>query len=172
MDILGIGFSELMFIMIIAMMIFGPRRLPELAAKAGKFIADLRNMSQGLMAEWQREIAVAARLEEIEKVRQELKDIQQELKQIPKDVSAETAAAKAVVDEVTIAPPRPQPKTAKPASSTAPEVAAPEPQEAVEPLPAEDNAGEPSMPAPPQPVEVRPESRNENGALPKEVVNE
>ena len=98
MDILGIGFSELMFIMIIAMMIFGPRRLPELAGKAGKFIADLRNMSQGLMAEWQREITVAARLEEIEKARQELKEIEQELKQIPKDVSAETKAAKAAVD--------------------------------------------------------------------------
>ena len=52
MDILGIGFSELMFIMIIAMMVFGPRRLPELAAKAGKFIADMRSMSQGLMAAW------------------------------------------------------------------------------------------------------------------------
>ena len=108
MDILGIGFSELMFIMIIAMMIFGPRRLPELAGKAGKFIADLRNMSQGLMAEWQREITVAARLEEIEKARQELKEIEQELKQIPKDVSAETKAAKAAVEEATIAPPRPK----------------------------------------------------------------
>jgi Sec-independent protein translocase protein TatA len=37
-DILGIGFAELIFIMIIAMMVFGPRRLPEIAAKAGKIV--------------------------------------------------------------------------------------------------------------------------------------
>ena len=177
MDILGIGFSELMFIMIIAMMVFGPRRLPELAAKAGKFIADMRSMSQGLMAEWQREIAVAARLEELEKARQEIKEIQQELKQIPKDISAETTAAKAVVEEISIAPPRPnprlpQPKATEPAPKTVPEALTSEPQEGAEPAAAEDAAGEPSPPAPPQPVEVRPESRSENGTLPKEVVNE
>jgi sec-independent protein translocase protein TatB len=179
MDILGIGFSELMFIMIIAMMVFGPRRLPELAAKAGKFIADMRSMSQGLMAEWQREIAVAARLEEIEKARQEIKQIQQELKQIPKDISAETTAAKAVVEELSIAPPLPnttlpQPKAAEPAPKTIPEAPAAEPQEGAEPAVAEteDAAGEPSASTPPQPVEVRPESRSENGTLPKEVVNE
>ena len=173
MDILGIGFSELMFIMIIAMMIFGPRRLPELAGKAGKFIADLRNMSQGLMAEWQREITVAARLEEIEKARQELKEIEQKLKQIPKDVSAETKAAKAAVEEATIAPPRPkttppQAKVAEPAPEPVPETPAPGSQEAAE-SPA---TGEPSGPVTPQPVEVRPETRSENGTLPKEVVNE
>jgi sec-independent protein translocase protein TatB len=178
MDILGIGFSELVFIMIIAMMIFGPRRLPELAAKAGKFIADLRGMSQGLMAEWQREITVAARLEEIEKARQELKEIEQELKQIPKDVTAETTAAKAVVEEVTIAPPRPkstvpQTKAAEPAPKPlVPEAPAPEPQEVAEPSATGDVAGESSVPVPSQPVEIRPESRSENGTLPKEVVNE
>ena len=52
MDILGIGFAELVFILIIAMMVFGPRRLPEVAAKAGRIVAELRQMSQGLMTEW------------------------------------------------------------------------------------------------------------------------
>jgi sec-independent protein translocase protein TatB len=181
MDILGIGFSELMVIMFIALLVFGPRRLPELAAKAGKFVADMRSMSQGLMAEWQREITVAARLEEIEKARQEIKEIQQELKQIPKDISAETTAAKAVVEEMSIAPPRPkttlpQPKAAEPAPKTDPEAPAssPEPQQAVEPAVTDEIAeeSEPSPPVPPQPVEVQPESRSENGASPKEVVNE
>jgi sec-independent protein translocase protein TatB len=165
MDILGIGFPELIFIMIIAMMIFGPRRLPEMAAKAGKFVADLRNMSQGLMAEWQREITVAARLEEIEKARQELKEIEQELKQIPKDVTKETAAAKAALEEKTIAPPRPaSPPASSPSSSPQPEVAEtvqptaeqppdPEPVEEADVLPA------------PQSVENRPEMRNENGTV-------
>ncbi|HXV41794.1 MAG TPA: twin-arginine translocase TatA/TatE family subunit, partial [Anaerolineae bacterium] len=71
MDILGIGFPELLFIFFIALMVFGPRRLPEIAGKAGRIVRDLRNMSQGFLAEWQREITVAARLDELEEVRKE-----------------------------------------------------------------------------------------------------
>lgn len=90
MDILGVGFPELVFIFIIAMMVFGPRRLPEIAAKAGKTIRDLRNMSQGLMTEWQREITVAARLEELEEARQGLEEAKRELQQAQKTIAAET----------------------------------------------------------------------------------
>ena len=91
MDILGIGFPELILIFIIAMMIFGPRRLPEMALKIGKYVRDLRNMSQGLMTEWQREIIVAARLEELEKTRQEFSQIKNEIQEARQDVAAETA---------------------------------------------------------------------------------
>ncbi len=81
MDILGIGFWELLFIFFIALMVFGPRRLPEIAGKAGRIVRDLRNMSQGFLAEWQREITVATRLEELEQVRQELEETKQSLRQ-------------------------------------------------------------------------------------------
>lgn len=82
MDILGIGFPELVVIFIIALMVFGPRRLPELAGKAGKFVRDLRNMSQGLLTEWQREITVAARVEELEEARRELEQTKKELREL------------------------------------------------------------------------------------------
>ena len=97
MDILGIGFPEIVFILLIAMMVFGPRRLPEIAGKAGKIVRDLRNMSNGLLAEWQREITVAARLEELEKVKQEF-DL----------AKAEITAVKTSVTDITktIAPPK------------------------------------------------------------------
>ena len=91
MDILGIGFPELILIFIIALMVFGPRRLPEIAAKVGKTVADLRNMSSGLLTEWQREIAVATRVEELEKTRQELDQIKQDLKQAQGEISAEAS---------------------------------------------------------------------------------
>jgi Tat protein translocase TatB subunit len=97
MDILGVGFSELIFILIIAMMIFGPRRLPEIAAKAGKIVRDLRNMSQGLLTEWQREITVAGRLDELEKARQELRKTQQEFRQAKKTVALETSEAQKTI---------------------------------------------------------------------------
>lgn len=91
MDILGIGFPELILIFIIALMVFGPRRLPEIAAKVGKTVADLRNMSSGLLTEWQREIAVATRVEELEKTRQELGQIKQDLKQAQGEIAAEAS---------------------------------------------------------------------------------
>jgi Tat protein translocase TatB subunit len=90
MDILGIGFWELVIIFIVAMMVFGPRRLPEYAAKAGKFIRDLRNMSQGLMTEWQREIMVATRLDELQEIRKELDLTRQELNQTQQQISQQT----------------------------------------------------------------------------------
>lgn len=92
MDILGIGFPELVLIFIISMMVFGPRRLPELAAKAGKFVGDLRNMSRGLMTEWQREIAVASRLDELKKTQAELNQIKQEVKATRQEIAEQTSA--------------------------------------------------------------------------------
>ncbi len=94
MDIFGIGFSELLFIFLIALMIFGPRRLPQMAAKAGKFIRDLRSMSQGFMTEWQREIAAAAQLEELQEARKELELTRQELQQARVNVASEVGGAK------------------------------------------------------------------------------
>ena len=103
MDILGIGFAEIVFILIIAMMVFGPRRLPEIAAKAGKTVRDLRNMSNGLLAEWQREITVAARLEELEKAKQDFNQMKEEFT----GAKQEIADAKTSVTDVakTISPP-------------------------------------------------------------------
>jgi sec-independent protein translocase protein TatB len=97
MDILGIGFPELLLILIIAMMVFGPRRLPEMAAKAGKIVRDMRGMSQGLLLEWQREINVATRLDELSDLRQELELAKQELSDTTRDVGQQAAEQ---VDEV------------------------------------------------------------------------
>lgn len=99
MDILGIGFPELLLILIIAMMIFGPRRLPEIAAKLGKFVSDLRNMSSGLMTEWQREIAVATRMDELEKTRQEFNDIKEEIQQTRKNLAGEASSSIKELDQ-------------------------------------------------------------------------
>ena len=104
MDILGIGFAEIVFILLIAMMVFGPRRLPEIAAKAGKMVRDLRNMSNGLLAEWQREITVAARLEELEKAKQEFSQMKQDFT----GIKEELIDVKTSVTDVTktISPPK------------------------------------------------------------------
>lgn len=57
MDFLGIGPLELIVVLIIALIVVGPERLPQLAQSVGKTLRDLRAMSQGLAAEWQREMS-------------------------------------------------------------------------------------------------------------------
>lgn len=47
----GIGFTELVIIVVIALIVLGPERLPELARQAGTLARDLRRMYANLRAE-------------------------------------------------------------------------------------------------------------------------
>jgi len=44
----GISFSEIILILIIALIIFGPEQLPVIARKTGKVVASIRNLTQNL----------------------------------------------------------------------------------------------------------------------------
>jgi sec-independent protein translocase protein TatB len=51
------GFStEIVFILILALILFGPRRLPEIARQMGKFMAEFRKASSDFQAQIQDEI--------------------------------------------------------------------------------------------------------------------
>jgi len=45
---LGIGMQELIIIMVIALIVFGPKRLPELARSLGRAFAEFRRASEDL----------------------------------------------------------------------------------------------------------------------------
>lgn len=47
----GIGFTELVLILVIALIVVGPERLPELGRQLGKVVRDLRRMYGNLRAE-------------------------------------------------------------------------------------------------------------------------
>ena len=59
MNFLGIGPMELLLILIIALIIFGPGRLPEIGAALGKSIREFRQMSQDLTTELGKELQAA-----------------------------------------------------------------------------------------------------------------
>lgn len=53
---LGAGPSELILILAIALIIFGPKRLPEIARSIGKTIGEFKKASQGLQNAVQKDI--------------------------------------------------------------------------------------------------------------------
>ncbi len=52
----SIGMSELILIGIVALIIFGPRKLPQMARKAGKTMNDLRKVTNEFKDTWRKEV--------------------------------------------------------------------------------------------------------------------
>ncbi len=50
--------TELLFILVIALIFFGPRRLPQLARSIGKGMAEFRKASEDFKRTWEREVAM------------------------------------------------------------------------------------------------------------------
>ena len=71
----NIGFPELLVIMIIALLIFGPKKLPEVGRSIGKALREFRKTSDEIKEKIEEEIQAA-----------EFKDIKEELnKEVEKD---------------------------------------------------------------------------------------
>ncbi|NNE65021.1 MAG: twin-arginine translocase TatA/TatE family subunit [Pyrinomonadaceae bacterium] len=51
----SLGTWELMLIGMVALMVFGPRKIPELARKAGKIMHEFRKVSNDFRSTWERE---------------------------------------------------------------------------------------------------------------------
>ena len=67
----SIGTTELLLIGIVALIFLGPRRLPEIARKAGKIMAEFRGTANDFKETWEKEVnfeeeAKALRLDEPE----------------------------------------------------------------------------------------------------------
>jgi len=53
-----LGSTELLFILVIALIFFGPRKLPQLARSMGKGLAEFRKASDDFKRTWEREVAL------------------------------------------------------------------------------------------------------------------
>ncbi len=54
----GLGTGELVLILIVAILVFGPKRLPEMARNMGKFMADVRKTTGDLKKNFEEELGV------------------------------------------------------------------------------------------------------------------
>jgi len=69
-----LGMQELIVIFVVALLVFGPQKLPELARSLGRGMAELRKSLQGVKEQ------IDSEIEEIEKpVKEELKDITKDI---------------------------------------------------------------------------------------------
>ena len=63
----SLGSTELIFILAVALIFFGPRKLPQLARSLGKSMAEFRKASEDFKRTWEREVALeSSRLESTE----------------------------------------------------------------------------------------------------------
>lgn len=53
-----LGTTELLFILVIALIFFGPRKLPQLARSMGKGLSEFRKASDDFKRTWEREVAL------------------------------------------------------------------------------------------------------------------
>lgn len=72
---LGVGFTEVLLIALVALMVLGPRRLPELARTTGALVGRARSAWQSLRQEIDAELDAEHNrriLEEVEKLKGEI----------------------------------------------------------------------------------------------------
>jgi sec-independent protein translocase protein TatA len=89
----SLGWQEIIVIFMIALIVFGPRKLPELGKTIGKGLAEFKKASNELKQTWEDEVRLDKEKEEMSKI---LKETSVQASEILKDESssAETSAEK------------------------------------------------------------------------------
>ena len=54
----SLGMPEVLIILVIALIVFGPRKLPELGKSLGKSLAQFRRASEDFKRQWEDEVAI------------------------------------------------------------------------------------------------------------------
>lgn len=94
----GIGYQEMFIVLVVALVIFGPSRLPELAGQVGRWVRDFRRMSSDLTGEFEKTFA---EVDEVKKsFKREIQGIQDEVEGIGKSARGDLkkSGTKAIAD--------------------------------------------------------------------------
>jgi sec-independent protein translocase protein TatB len=99
MDFFGLSPLNIVLVLGVMLIVFGPERLPEMAAKAGKLVRDLRSYASDVTSEFSGEFAEIQ--QQFSGVRDDMRSIGQDLQQHTADVGASISEAAAGVDTPT-----------------------------------------------------------------------
>ena len=110
MNFFGMGPMEIMVILVVALIIFGPGKLPEIASQAGKTVRDFRRATRELTSEFQESI------DDVQSTMGEMKatvtDLQRETEAIAQSIPASldmSEKPKSASTRSVAAPPAPVP---------------------------------------------------------------
>lgn len=124
----SLGWSEILIILTIALIIFGPRKLPQLGKSLGESLAQFRRASEDFKRTWEREV-------EVEQYKLETSSLTQSANEqiAATDATAESAAAEETATAYSENPYEESPATVEQATATdertKPEVALSEPRQ-------------------------------------------
>jgi sec-independent protein translocase protein TatB len=121
MDFLGIGLPELIVILIVAVIVVGPKRLPEVAVQIARAIRQLRGYATDVTAQMRSELDELTR--DYEQVRKEVQDLRQvatkSLDSVSRDVNRTVRDVTAVIESS--AEPEPKKRPSPPVKEPTPE---------------------------------------------------
>ena len=81
----NLGMQEIIVIFILALIVFGPRKLPEIGKSLGKGLAEFKRASNELKQTWEDEVRLDKEKEEMSKI---LADSSIKPTEIPQDVNS------------------------------------------------------------------------------------
>src|SRR3990172_6481385 len=100
MDFLGIGLPELILVLVIAAIVVGPRRLPEVAVQLARVIRQLRGYATDVTSQMRSELDELTR--EYEQVRKELQEFREtatsEVRSVSREVDRAVREAPAIIE--------------------------------------------------------------------------
>jgi Tat protein translocase TatB subunit len=118
MDFLGIGLPEIILILIVALIVVGPKRLPEVAVQIARLIRQLRGYATDVTAQMRSELDELTR--EYEQVRRELREFRQvaakDLDSVSREVDRTVREAPAIIESS--AEPEPEKRPSPPGEET------------------------------------------------------
>ncbi len=79
----SLGMQEIIVIFVLALIIFGPRKLPELGKSLGKGLAEFKKASNELKQTWEDEVRLEKEKESMSEI---LKDVSRDPKEDSKDL--------------------------------------------------------------------------------------
>ena len=83
----SLGMQEIIVIFILALIVFGPKKLPELGKSLGKGMAEFKKASNELMQTWEEDVRLDKEKEAVAGI---VKDTTAEMKDTLKDSSTES----------------------------------------------------------------------------------
>ena len=100
MDILGIGLPEIVLILIVAIIVVGPKRLPEVAAQMARVIRQLRGYATDVTSQMRSELDELTR--EYEQMRKELEEVKEtavkDVDSVTREVDRAVKEAPAIIE--------------------------------------------------------------------------